>query len=163
MKHYIGIKEINAKPMNRLDYNNSRGWKLPADENGADEGYLVEYIDGGQANTKEYKGYVSWSPEDVFERAYKPTDGMTFGLAIEALKKGYKVARKGWNGKNLWLVLQEETPEVELREGSVYKKAGLDRVKIDAHIDMKTAQGTMQPGWLASQADMLSQDWEIKD
>jgi len=82
MKHYIGIKEINAKPMNRLDYNNFRGWELPADENGDDEGYLVECIDSGKANTKEYKGYVSWSPEDVFERAYKPTDGMTFGLAI---------------------------------------------------------------------------------
>ena len=71
MKKYVGMKVINAKPMNRLEYNNFRGWELPADEDGTDEGYLVEYIDGGKANTEQYKGYVSWSPKDVFERAYK--------------------------------------------------------------------------------------------
>lgn len=71
MKKYVGMKIINAKPMSRLEYNIFRGWQLPADENGSDEGYLVEYIDGGKANTEQYKGYVSWSPKDVFERAYK--------------------------------------------------------------------------------------------
>lgn len=83
MKQYIGRKEINAEPMNRLEYNQFRGWELPKDENGTDEGYLVEYIDGGQANTKEYKGYVSWSPKDVFERAYKVSDTFEDRLVIE--------------------------------------------------------------------------------
>lgn len=72
MESYLGIKMINAKPLNRLEYNQFRGWDLPNDENGDDKGYLVEYIDGGKANTKEYKGYVSWSPKDVFEKAYTP-------------------------------------------------------------------------------------------
>lgn len=76
MKQYIGVKVINAKPMTRAEYNTFRGWELPADENGADEGYLVEYVDGGRGNTDLYAGYVSWSPKDVFERAYKPTDSM---------------------------------------------------------------------------------------
>lgn len=71
MKKYVGMKIINAKPMSRAEYNTFRGWLLPADEDGSDEGYLVEYIDGGKANTEQYKGYVSWSPKDVFERAYK--------------------------------------------------------------------------------------------
>ncbi len=71
MKKYVGMKIINAKPMSRLEYNTFRGWELPADEDGSDEGYLVEYTDGGKANTEQYKGYVSWSPKDVFERAYK--------------------------------------------------------------------------------------------
>lgn len=70
MKTFIGVKLINAKPMTRAEYNVFRGWELPADENGDDEGYLVEYVDGGKANTAEYAGYVSWSPKDVFERAY---------------------------------------------------------------------------------------------
>ena len=70
MKQYIGTKVVNAQPMTRLAYNEFRGWQLPADENGADEGYLVEYVDGGKANTEQYAGYVSWSPKDVFERAY---------------------------------------------------------------------------------------------
>lgn len=71
MKKYIGTKEINALPMTRQEYNDFRGWKLPDDEDGSDEGYLVEYVDGGKANTPQYAGYVSWSPKNVFERAYK--------------------------------------------------------------------------------------------
>lgn len=50
-------------------------------------------------------GYVSWSPEKVFEEAYRPITGCTFGLAVEALKMGFKVTRAGWNGKGMWLVL----------------------------------------------------------
>ena len=80
MKRYIGTKEVNAKPMKRAAYNVARGWTLPADENGDDDGYLVEYIDGGQANTAEYAGYISWSPKDVFERAYKDKAGLSFAL-----------------------------------------------------------------------------------
>lgn len=71
MKTYTGTKVINAKPMTRGEYNVFRGWDLPANEDGSDEGYLVEYTDGGKANTTAYAGYVSWSPKDVFERAYK--------------------------------------------------------------------------------------------
>lgn len=71
MKHYIGTKLIKALPMTRKEYNDFRGWELPADENGDDAGYLVEYADGGQANTEKYAGYVSWSPTAVFEQAYE--------------------------------------------------------------------------------------------
>lgn len=56
--------------MTRQEYNDFRGWKLPDDENGNDTGYLVEYIDGGKANTEHYAGYVSWSPSEVFEKSY---------------------------------------------------------------------------------------------
>jgi hypothetical protein len=70
MNKYIGTKTVNATPMNRLDYNILRGWQLPADENGADEGYLVEYTDGGKANHPQFAGYISWSPKDMFERSY---------------------------------------------------------------------------------------------
>ena len=71
LQQYLGTKRVNMKPMNRQEYNDFRGWELPADEDGADEGYLVEYIDGGQANHPDFAGYVSWSPADVFGRAYK--------------------------------------------------------------------------------------------
>lgn len=101
MQSYIGTKIINAKPMTRGEYNKFRGWELPANENGADEGYLVEYADGGKPNTAEYAGYVSWSPKEQFDNAYRATSGLTFGLAIEALKRGATVARAGWNGKEI--------------------------------------------------------------
>lgn len=71
MKKYIGIKYVYAEPMTRLEYNQLRDWKLPEDENGDDEGYLIEYIDGGKPNVMGYNGYVSWSPKEVFERAYQ--------------------------------------------------------------------------------------------
>lgn len=72
MQHYIGTKQIKAQPMTRAAYNEYRGWELPADEEGSDEGYLVEYLDGGQANHPNHEGYISWSPKAVFERAYIP-------------------------------------------------------------------------------------------
>ncbi|MCS2475515.1 hypothetical protein NXX39_20780 [Bacteroides ovatus] len=83
MKKYIGTKEINAIPMNRQEYNDFRGWKLPDDEDGTDEGYLVEYVDGGKANTPQYAGYVSWSPKAVFERAYKSIETPLDRMYIE--------------------------------------------------------------------------------
>lgn len=164
---YIGVKLINAKTMTRAAYNELRGWALPADENGNDEGFLVEYLDGGKANHKDFDGYISWSPKDVFERAYGSTNGMTFGLAIEALKKGSKVSRAGWNGKGMWLVLVPGTKDVALRAGTPYEKAlgDVPPIEILPHIDMWTtnAEGrrAMLPGWLASQTDMLATDWSI--
>lgn len=163
---HIGTKIIDATPMSRADYNAYRGWKLPADENGDDDGFLVEYHDGGKANHPDHAGYISWSPREVFERAYRPAAGMTFGQAIEALKAGKKVARKGWNGKGMWLVLVHGQKSVQLRDGSPYKAAlQRDECEILPHIDMWTinheGRRAMLAGWLASQSDMLCEDWEI--
>ena len=83
MKTYTGTKVIRATPMTRIEYNALRGWPLPADENGSDAGYLVEYTDGGKPNMPGFAGYVSWSPDDVFERSYKPSDTWLDRLRIE--------------------------------------------------------------------------------
>ena len=100
MKTYIGTKIITAEPMTRAAYNEYRSWELPANEDGTDEGYLVEYTDGGKPNDSRHAGYISWSPKAQFEGAYRETSGLTFGLtfglALEMLKKGAKVARAGW-------------------------------------------------------------------
>ena len=72
MKKYIGTKIVNATPMSRVDYNEYRGWVLPANEEGSDEGYLVEYTDGGKANDSRHAGYISWSPKAQFDAAYLP-------------------------------------------------------------------------------------------
>lgn len=69
---FIGTKVVHATPMTREEYNYFRGWDLPANENGADEGYLVEYADGGAGNVPGVTGYVSWSPKGVFLKAYEP-------------------------------------------------------------------------------------------
>lgn len=71
---YVGTKVIHASPATRAIYNAVRGWALPADENGEDEGYIVEYTDRVESppHVQGFLGYVSWSPKDVFERAYRP-------------------------------------------------------------------------------------------
>lgn len=124
MKKYIGTKIIHA---------------IEAKNNSGLEGYSVVYEDG----------YNSWSPKDTFEKAYREAEGINFGLAIEAMKKGMKVARDGWNGKGMYIYLNfmpEHDQQTEI---------------FDPFITMFTAQKTHQPGWLASQADMLADDWSI--
>lgn len=83
-----------------------------------------------------------------------------FGDAIEELKAGRKVWREGWNGKGMWLILVPGSEKVKPVAGTPYSRAGIvEETNICAHIDMFTAAGEMQPGWLANQADMLAEDW----
>jgi hypothetical protein len=71
MKKYIGTKTLYARPMTRGEYNRYRGWEMPIDEVASEPGYLVEYIGGGKPNDERHKGYISWSPADVFESTYR--------------------------------------------------------------------------------------------
>ena len=160
MAFYVGTKAIDATPMNHADYNTYRGWVLPEDEDGSDEGFLVEYIDGGASNHPDHEGYISWSPAKVFLEAYKSSGELTFGHAIELMKIGKKVSRAGWNGKDMFLFLVP---------GSTFKvnRAPLmgiypegTEINYCPHIDMKTADGSVVP-WLASQTDMLAEDWNV--
>lgn len=86
-----------------------------------------------------------------------------FGWALNALRKGKAVARKGWNGKGMFLTLQpgSEVTGNMMRNEPAKKFYGDDKVNIAAHIDMKAADGTYVVGWLASQTDMLAEDWEV--
>lgn len=86
---------------------------------------------------------------------------MTFGQAIEALKEGNKIARQGWNGKGMFLIYVPATLDCIFNVSTPYSKAGVEEATINAHIDMYTATGEFQPGWLASQTDVLADDWVI--
>ena len=85
--------------------------------------------------------------------------GKCFGWAISHLKLGKKVSRQGWNGKGMFLeMFTSNTLGLELFQHLMIKYNIKD---IPPFIVMKTAQQTLQFGWLASQADMLSNDWMI--
>ena len=159
MKKYIGMKQIEAEP----------AWRC-SDENGntvitrhpheafpnftcVEEGYRVCYPDG----------YESWSPRAVFEAAYRETDGMNFGLAIEAAKRGARITRRGWNGKGMWVVYRTGYPDgipcnkntaeaVGIPEGSLFR--------VQPYLQMKCVDGSFQM-WLASQSDILAEDWPL--
>lgn len=137
LQQYIGTKVINAEP---------------AIKDGM-SGYRVVYLDG----------YESWSPADVFEEAYRPMRMMTFGMAIEAAKKGLKIAREGWNGKGMFVVYQKGYPDgipcnKNTAEAFGYQEGEL--FKCRPYLQMRCADGTHQM-WLASQSDILEEDWYI--
>lgn len=150
MNKFIGTKLIEATLMTRAEYNTYRGWALPDNENGADEGFLVEYLDGGMANDPRHKGYISWSPAEVFNNSYRLIKGMTFGMALEALKIGQKVARSGWNGKGMWLEYYQPMAA-----------ADLPYIRMSYPIGGGPYPEGARVPWLGSQTDMLVQDWEI--
>lgn len=150
LKNYIGTKKVQAVPMRYSEFQNMKGKEKP--ENDA-EGYMVRYSDG----------YESWSPKAVFEEAYRVVVGLNFGLALEAAKKGAKISRKGWNGKGMWVVYRTGYPEgipcnkntadaVGIPEGTLFK--------VQPYLQMKCVDGSFQM-WLASQSDMLADDWVI--
>lgn len=142
MPKYIGVKIIWAIPMTREAFEAKHGRNVGGDKHG--EGYEVAY-EGG---------YQAWSPRDMFDAAYRPIDALTFGLAIEALKLGKKVARAGWNGKGIF---------IELQVPDQYSKMSSPYIFIDTtglQTDNPDAPRSRVP-WLASQTDMLTEDWRV--
>lgn len=88
------------------------------------------------------------------------TKNLNFGQAIEALKEGKRVAREGWNGKGMFLFLVPGSTFKVNRPPllGIYEEG--TEINYHSHIDMKTADDKVVP-WLASQTDMLSEDWII--
>lgn len=84
---------------------------------------------------------------------------MNFGKAIEALKEGKKVARKGWNGKGMFLFFAKTTDIATEADLSEYEHMSGELVL--PSVVMKTADNHFCVGWLASQTDMLAEDWVI--
>lgn len=128
-------------------------------------GYLVVYQDG----------YESYSPAAAFEEGYQFVgSAVDFGEAIRALKAGKRVARCGWNDKEMWLSLScgpngdAITGRREIAAENFWSKNNSDYALRNGGsavvlpcITMKTASGEILMGWLASQTDMLADDWVI--
>jgi hypothetical protein len=113
-------------------------------------------------------GYAYINPREVFERKYRPlhTPTSTFGEAIEALKMGLRVCRAGWNGKGMWLAYSpgsQALPAERFWAGPnrEYAQANGGTADVLPCITMKTATGEILMGWLASQSDILAEDWMI--
>lgn len=137
MKKYIGTKVIKAEPMTMKEAQKVLGRKIATlkpvtvDENG----YLVEYKDG----------YKSWSPKDVFESAYyEAGDDLDFGCALDLLKAGIAVRRRGWNDKGRFIVKQFPTNIT----GDIIPKM---LIITDGIADF----------WVPSSSDVFAEDWEV--
>jgi hypothetical protein len=136
MIRYIGSKVIYAEPFARQGHD------------GTAEGYTVQYEDG----------YISWSPKEAFEKAYRPAVGMSFGMALDAMRAGLRVARIGWNGKGMFVYyvpaarypVQTGAAKSHFGEGSL--------VPYNAYLAIKNVDDTVST-WVPSVNDCLADDW----
>jgi hypothetical protein len=83
---------------------------------------------------------------------------MDFENALRAVKKGERVARDGWNGKNMFIFLVPGSHFTVNREPLQSILGEGAEVDYRSHIDMRTADGSIVP-WVASQSDLLAEDW----
>lgn len=164
MKTYICTKIIHAVPAKMVN-----GWPWPDGLPMPAVKEVTDPMDGWcscQPNIEE--GYLfTTDADDIhpqfiktadFEAMCRPADSMAFGDALEAMKHGERVARDGWNGKDMYIFIAFEPDFVT--DADISELDGKE-VEVCDVICMKTAQGSFQLGWLASQADMLAEDWYI--
>ena len=97
---------------------------------------------------------------------------MNFGIALQALKQGKRISREGWNGKGMFIYLNKGSRDIskaqdgENVEGvsfELFELGDNDTVTRLPNINMKAASGITVTGWLASQTDLLAEDWCILD
>lgn len=118
MENYIGTKLVMAEPETIDGY----------------DGYTVVEADG----------HKSWSPKEVFEEAYHRCDACNFGLAIEAMRKGKKVALPKWSEENAYISIQ--SPD--------------EHSKMTAEYFYVTNRFGLAP-WIPTMIEMLSEEWRI--
>jgi hypothetical protein len=146
--------------MTRGAYNEYRGWTLPSDEQYDDDGYLVEYEprEGEASNVSGHEGYISWSPKHVFDDAYHSIhDTLPFGLALELAKQGHSIARKGWNGKGLTVSVKQPIEGSDMTLPYMY----LHYPATPASDNAPSNHLNANVPWLASQTDVLADDWYV--
>ena len=159
---YITTQIVKAVPMTAYEYQISQGYEGCED---------LENINGYKITDDD--GVMEWICEYEFKKRYRGIMGqMTFGDAIEYLKKGCLVTIIGWNGKGMYLFIRpEDTLPLETIvkakslpdafKDKVLENPNTESVKFGAYICMKCADGSICNGWLASQTDMLSNDWML--
>lgn len=94
---------------------------------------------------------------EMTKKQDEKTDVFDFGKAIQLLKEGEKLQRKGWNGKNQYIELATNISYKNTDEEII--NAEHDSIGNNAIVFVGTSR--VQIGWLASQADMLAEDWKI--
>ena len=141
MKEYIGTKLIRSRPCLASEASEMLGRKIEtknADEQG--NGYLVEY---------DNEKYLSWSPAVLHENAYKLNGELSFGMANDFAKKGYKIIRKGWNGTGMhveWEFIDEKSKNTH---------------PYLVIIVPGCTEGTRRLPWQPAQVDLFQEDWSI--
>lgn len=149
MEMYVETKFIMAEPMTAKAFNEKVRPLVYSGE--CQDGYLVVYEDS----------YQSWSPKEVFEKTYEEANRMTFGNALETVKRGIPIAREGWNGKGMFVVYQKGYPNgipcnVQTAKAWGLKEGAL--FKCNPYLQIKCVDGSHSM-WVPSINDILAEDW----
>lgn len=116
--------------------------------------------------------YAEWMPYQLGQAkkhaAPQERDTADFAVALRMLKQGKRVARQGWNGKDTWLALSPGTPSLPAEKfwagpNRAFAEQNGGAAEVLPSITMKTADDKIVMGWLASQTDLLADDWFILD
>ncbi|MFA5403313.1 MAG: DUF2829 domain-containing protein [Ignavibacteria bacterium] len=91
---------------------------------------------------------------------------LSFGDALQLMKSGHKVCREGWNGKGMWICIGNGICELEADKfwnvhTKEFARSKGGSAEVLPYIIMKTADNKVLMGWLASQTDMLANDWML--
>lgn len=166
--YYFYCKLINAVPGKLV---NGCFWPdglpLPEEPQKVDEHCCCSTpmvkIEDGYMFVSEDVQYVQFMAKDEFEKICRSTEAMNFGDALIVLKQGKRVARKGWNGKNMSVAYQKGYPDGIPCNKNTAQAWGMEEgelFKCRPYLQMRCADGTFQM-WLASQSDILADDWYI--
>lgn len=131
---YIGTKSVLATTMTRGEYNDYRGWQIPENEDPTEQGYLVEYVDGGKPNDDRHKGYISWSPRDVFEKSYHQSqtpqdrvrlEQIELNSKLDALENFLDKGQPNFINDEQWSLLQEQQKHMDAYSDVLAKRIAL--------------------------------------
>ena len=157
---YIGTKVVGkVKACTLGEAEEELGRTLGSHHDVNAEGYIVQYEDG----------YQSWSPKDVFDKAYHPLEGSDFGVAIDALRAGLRVTRQGWNGKDRFVYKQipasigsEIIPKMTSTPDSVKKEFETrgQSMSFTNQCAIVHPDGSID-SWVPSISDIFALDWII--
>lgn len=110
---------------------------------------------------------------DPYKTQYSMETNLSFSQALDALKKGKAISREGWNGKGMFVFLnkgshdfpqdQENPGKIESIRTSLFEKGDKGAVTRLPNLNMQAATGSTVTGWLASQTDLLAEDWCVLD
>lgn len=183
---HVSHKQVEAYPIGAAEFQADGSGKVGVHH--PEHGYIVVPVPAGflrrpgavaegdmlvryAPTESEPDGYLSHSPRDVFEAGYaavSKSSAMSFGDALAALKAGHRVARTGWNGKAMWLALsgvlggrRVDADKFWSPHNEAFALSNGGSAVVLPCITMKTATGEILMGWLASQTDMLADDWMV--
>lgn len=134
MVAFIGTKSVLATTMTRGEYNEYRGWTIPENEDPTEQGYLVEYVDGGKPNDERHAGYISWSPRDVFEKSYHQSQTSQDRVRLEQIELTQKLdalenfldkGQPAFIDDEQWALLQEQQKHMDAYSDVLAKRIAL--------------------------------------